>query len=321
VTSGGDPDIAVRVDRLVKRFGRFTAVDQVSFSAGRGEIVGFLGPNGAGKSTVIRIMCGLLRPTAGAVMVAGIDVGRKPEQVRRRIGYMSQKFSLYSDLEVVENLQFFAGMYGVDHGLAGDRIRGAIDLAGLERHEHDLTGTLAGGWKQRLALGCAVLHRPEVLFLDEPTSGVDPMSRREFWDLIHAMAARGVTVFVSTHYMDEAEYCDRLVLMSRGRLVAMGSPPELKHLIHPGELLLAKCEPLGEALRILQAAPEVTEAAVFGSALHLRVREAAPALSAIPALLAGHGVKCELLKPIAPSLEDVFVQLTSAPGAGGTTAT
>ncbi len=304
-----DGNISVRVDGLVKRFGSFTAVDRVSFSAYRGEILGFLGPNGAGKSTVIRILCGLLRPSEGSVIVAGVDVGKDPEGVRHHIGYMSQKFSLYNDLEVSENLRFFAGLYGVDRGIAGDRIREAISLAGLQGHEHDLTGTLAGGWKQRLALGCALLHRPEILFLDEPTSGVDPMSRRQFWDLIHGMSGRGVTVFVSTHYMDEAEYCDRLVLMNRGRVVAMGTPPELRHLVKKGALLLAKCEPLGTALQILQGSPGVAEAAVFGNSLHVRVEQAEDALVTLPAMLESRGVKCVSLKPIEASLEDVFVQL------------
>lgn len=307
-----DNDTSVRVDHLVKRFGKFTAVDDVSFHAGRGEIIGFLGPNGAGKSTVIRILCGLLRPSAGTAIVAGLDVSRQAEQVRHRIGYMSQKFSLYNDLEVAENLRFFAGLYSVDHQLVNDRIAKAVALADLAGHEHDLTGTLAGGWKQRLALACAVLHRPEILFLDEPTSGVDPMSRRRFWDLIHDLASQGVTVFVSTHYMDEAEYCDRLLLMNRGRIVASGTPPELKHLIKKGQLLLARCEPLGAALEALRGHPEVIEAAVFGNALHIRVAEAERALQVLPALLADHGVTCEVLEPIAPSLEDVFVDLTSA---------
>ncbi len=310
------PEASVHVERLVKRFGRFTAVDDVSFDASHGEIMGFLGPNGAGKSTVIRILCGLLRPTAGTAIVAAIDVARDPEAVRRRIGYMSQKFSLYNDLEVVENLRFFAGLYGVDHQVAAERIREALSLAGLEGHEHDLTATLAGGWKQRLALGCAVLHRPEILFLDEPTSGVDPMSRRLFWDLIHGMAARGVTVFVSTHYMDEAEYCDRLVLMNRGRVVAMGAPPELRRMFKQGQLLLVQCEPLGEALEVLQQCPEVAEAAVFGNALHVTVEHAETAMATLPALLGGHGVRCDLIKPIAPTLEDVFVRLAAGRAAG-----
>ncbi|HVN29062.1 MAG TPA: ABC transporter ATP-binding protein, partial [Candidatus Binataceae bacterium] len=198
------PAVSVEVRNLVKRFGAFTAVDNVSFEVHRGEIMGFLGPNGAGKSTLIRIMCGLLRPTAGLARVAGYDVAEAPEAVRRHIGYMSQKFSLYDDLSVIENLRFFGGLYSVPHKVIGARIDAALAMASLHGHEHDVTGTLAGGWKQRLALGCAILHRPAILFLDEPTSGVDPMSRRSFWDQIHQMASQGVTIFVSTHYMDEA---------------------------------------------------------------------------------------------------------------------
>ena len=308
--------IAVEVRDLVKRFGTFTAVDKVSFSARRGEVLGFLGPNGAGKSTIIRILCGLLRPTSGTVTVAGYDVTIKPEAVRQHIGYMSQKFSLYNDLAVVENLRFFAGLYGVPRDLVDSRIRSAIKMAGLTGHEHDVTGTLAGGWKQRLALGCAVLHRPAILFLDEPTAGVDPISRRHFWDLIHEMAASGVTVFVSTHYMDEAEYCNRLALINRGKLVASGTPTELKQHFGDQSVVLVKCEPLGLALELLQHHSEVLEAAVFGNALHLTVPDAARAGSLLPGFLADNGVRCSRFEPIAPTLEDVFVQLAGsrAPG-------
>ena len=218
----------VVAEGLVKRFGRFVAVDRVSFQIARGEIMGFLGPNGAGKSTVIRILCGLLRATAGRALVAGIDVSRDPEGVRQRIGYMSQKFSLYRDLTVEENLRFFGGIYSVSRAELPERIRFAVEMAGLSGREHALVSTLAGGWQQRLALGCAVLHRPPILFLDEPTSGVEPSSRRRFWDLIDALAADGVTVLVSTHYMDEAEYCHRAALINQGHLVAIGSPEELK---------------------------------------------------------------------------------------------
>ncbi len=233
--AGTDNDQVV-VDGLVKRFGAFTAVDHISFRIGRGEIVGFLGPNGAGKSTVIRILCGLLRATEGHAMVAGIDVTRDPEGVRQRIGYMSQKFSLYRDLTVAENLRFFGGVYRVPTREFAERMRFAIEMAGLSGREHALVGTLAGGWQQRLALGCAVLHRPPILFLDEPTSGVEPTSRRRFWDLIHSLANDGVTTLVSTHYMDEAEYCHRAALINHGRLIAMGSPATLKQTALGGEL-------------------------------------------------------------------------------------
>ena len=218
----------VVTDGLVKRFGDFVAVDHVSLEVARGEIFGFLGPNGAGKSTTIRILCGLLAPTGGRAMVNGFDVARDPESVKRNIGYMSQKFSLYDDLTVEENIEFFSGVYGVPRELRAARRDYALRMAGLEEKRGSMTRLLAGGWKQRLALGCAILHEPPILFLDEPTSGVDPIARRMFWDLIYQLSAQGHTVFVSTHYMDEAEYCHRLALMYRGKVVALGSPAELK---------------------------------------------------------------------------------------------
>ena len=307
---------AVAVEHLVKRFGAFTAVDDVSFDVRHGEVLGFLGPNGAGKSTIIRILCGLLRPTSGTVRVAGLDVTRTPDAVRARIGYMSQRFSLYDDLTAVENLAFFGGLYGVPRRELDGRIAWAVGMAGLAGREDALVGTLAGGWKQRLALGCAVLHRPPILFLDEPTSGVDPMSRRQFWDLIHEMASRDVTVFVSTHYMDEAEYCNRLALIDRGRLVAVGTPTELKRTSLAGTLLLVEGEPLGEALAALEGAPGVLEAAVFGDALHVLVPDVDRALAALPGLLAARGVRCRRIAVIPPSLEDVFVHRVGVAGAG-----
>ncbi|HVM94893.1 MAG TPA: ABC transporter ATP-binding protein [Candidatus Acidoferrales bacterium] len=299
---------AVVVEDLVKRFGTFTAVDHVSFDARRGEVVGFLGPNGAGKSTIIRILCGLLHPTSGNVRVAGIDVTRQPEIVRTQIGYMSQRFSLYDDLTAVENLRFFGGLYGVTPAQFETRMQWAIEMSGLTGRETALVRTLAGGWKQRLALGCAVLHHPPILFLDEPTSGVDPISRRQFWDLIHRMASTGVTVFVSTHYMDEAEYCNRLALIDRGRLVALGTPSELKRSVISGGLLLVECEPLGEALVALEQAPGVLEVAIFGDAFHVTVLAIEPALQELPRFLAARGLRFRRIVPIPLSLEDVFVQ-------------
>ncbi|MCC7173769.1 MAG: ABC transporter ATP-binding protein [Bryobacterales bacterium] len=220
--------VSVKAENLVKTFGRFVAVDHVSFQVGRGEIFGFLGPNGAGKSTVIRILCGLLRPTSGRAEVGGFNVASEPETVRQNLGYMSQKFSLYDDLTVEENLEFFGGIYGVPPERFRERKDFALHMAGLSDRRSTMTRLLAGGWKQRLALGCAVLHEPPILFLDEPTSGVDPIARREFWDLIHQLSGQGHTVFVTTHYMEEAEYCHRLALMYRGRIVALGSPSALK---------------------------------------------------------------------------------------------
>jgi ABC-2 type transport system ATP-binding protein len=303
------------VENLVKRFGDFVAVDRLSLSICKGEVFGFLGPNGAGKSTTIRMLCGLLKPTSGRAEVAGCDVGRKPEAVRQNIGYMSQKFSLYNDLKVIENLRLFAGLYSVPSAKLNDRIEWALAMANLKGQESLITGTLPGGWKQRLALGCAVLHQPPVLFLDEPTSGVDPISRRQFWDLIHQMAEEGVTVFVTTHYMEEAEYCNRLALIFRGRIVALGTPSELKRDSMKGELLLIECEPLGTAVEALQSAPGVMDAAVFGNALHLVVQDAAAAEPRIEKYLKDHGVAVSRIERIRPTLEDVFVSLTTTSNA------
>jgi ABC-2 type transport system ATP-binding protein len=308
---------SVIVENLVKRFGDFTAVDRISLATRRGEIFGFLGPNGAGKSTTIRMLCGLLQPTSGRAVVAGFDVAREPERVRQNIGYMSQKFSLYNDLRVIENLRFFAGLYSVPLDVLDQRIAWALEMAGLADRRSALTGELPGGWKQRLALGCAVMHRPPVLFLDEPTSGVDPISRRKFWDLIHHMAAEGVTVFVTTHYMEEAEYCNRLALIYRGRMVALGTPSELKQRHMKGELLLVAAEPLGAALEALESAPGVLDAAVFGNALHVVVESAASSAPALRDLLATRGLQVGRIQPIRPSLEDVFVSLTTGFENGG----
>jgi len=304
-------DRSVVVEDLVKRFGDFTAVDHISLEAGRGEIFGFLGPNGAGKSTTIRILCGLLRPTSGIARVAGIDVAVQPEAVRQQIGYMSQRFSLYNDLRVVENLRFFAGLYTVPARDLPERLAWALRMAGLEGREQAPTRALAAGWKQRLALGCAVLHRPPIVFLDEPTSGVDPVSRRHFWELIHKMVAQGITVFVTTHYMDEAEYCNRLVLIDRGRIVAMGTPTELKSSYMKGQLLLVECEPLGRGLEALLEAPDVIDAAVFGSSLHAVVGDAQAAQPKVRKALEARLIRVGRLEQIPPSLEDVFVSLTA----------
>ncbi len=302
---------SVVIEALTKRFGAFVAVDQLNLTVRKGEVFGFLGPNGAGKSTTIRMLCGLLKPTSGHATVAGFDVARAPEAVRQNIGYMSQKFSLYNDLKVIENLRLFAGLYSVPAKDLRERIEWALSMANLKGQENLLTGTLPGGWKQRLALGCAVLHRPPVIFLDEPTSGVDPITRRQFWDLIHQMAQEGVTVFVTTHYMEEAEYCNRLALIFRGKMVALGTPSELKRNFMRGELLLVECDPLGPAVEALQTSPDVMDAAVFGNALHLVVADAAAAEPKIRAYLAVRQIAVTRIEPIRPTLEDVFVSLTT----------
>jgi len=308
--NGNGKSVVVR--ELVKRFDDFTAVDHISLETSRGEVFGFLGPNGAGKSTTIRILCGLLRPTSGMAIVAGYDVAQEPEKVRQHIGYMSQKFSLYNDLRVIENLRFFAGLYNVPRELLEKRIQWALEMANLTGHKRLMTGTLPGGWKQRLALGCAVLHQPPIVFLDEPTSGVDPISRRQFWELIHHMAGEGITVFVTTHYMEEAEYCNRLALIERGRIVALGTPGELKQRSMKGELLLVECSPLGRAVEVAQQAPGVLDAAVFGNALHLVVRSAAAAIPGLREFLSQRGITVTAIEAIRPTLEDVFVSLTAS---------
>ena len=258
----------------------------------------------------------MLHPTSGRAEVAGLDVVRDSEQIRRRIGYMSQKFSLYDDLTVVENLRFYGGLYNVVGGELDDRIHWALAMAGLHGRENSLTATLSGGWKQRLALGCAVLHRPPIIFLDEPTSGVDPVSRRRFWELIQELSAEGVTVFVTTHYMDEAEYCNRLALIFRGRLVALGTPTELKRNSVKGEILMIEANPLGQALEILKTVAGVHDAAVFGNALHLVVANADAAMTAVKTALEARGVQIKRMARIRPSLEDAFVALTSGENPG-----
>jgi ABC-2 type transport system ATP-binding protein len=297
---------------LTKRFGAFTAVDRLDLSIAKGEVVGFIGPNGAGKSTTIRMLCGLLRPSAGRATVAGFDVGRAPEAVREHIGYMSQKFSLYDDLTVRENLRFFSGLYRVPRREIKARTQVAIAMAGLEGREDALVRTLAGGWKQRLALGCAILHRPPVLFLDEPTSGVEPEARRKFWDLIHRLTGEGVTILVSTHYMEEAEYCNRIALINAGRLVAIGSPGEMRRRELGGSLYELDCSTLGAALVALRQAPGVIDAAIFGDKLHVLLEPTATAAD-VPPLLARQGITAGAPRAIVPSLEDVFVQLVSKP--------
>jgi ABC-2 type transport system ATP-binding protein len=298
---------AVEVRELVKRFGAFTAVDRLDFTVKRGEIFGFLGPNGAGKSTTIRMLCGLLLPTAGRGTVAGLDIIRESERIKTRIGYMSQKFSLYEDLTVEENIAFYGGIYGVSDARLAERKAWILEMANLADRRHSLTGELAVGWKQRLALGCAMVHEPEILFLDEPTGGVDPISRRNFWDLIFTVAGAGVTVMVTTHYMDEAEHCDRLAMIYGGKLIALGSPAELKaQYADAGQLLEIEADPLMRALDVLAEA--VHDVAVFGTTLHAVVH-AARGEAMVRTTLERAGVAVRRVEPIAPSLEDVFVRL------------
>jgi ABC-2 type transport system ATP-binding protein len=298
---------AVEIRDLSKRFGAFTAVDGISLSVGQGEIFGFLGANGAGKSTTIRMICGLLAPSSGTALVQGVDVAKDPEGVKRRIGYMSQRFSLYDDLTVAQNLRFFGGVYGLRGKQARERETWAVQMADLEGKQDRLTGELPGGWKQRLALACAVMHRPQVVFLDEPTSGVDPLSRRRFWRLIDEMASSGVTVFVTTHYLDEAEYCHRLALIHAGRLVALGTVSDLKS-VFAGDAVLEVVAPrVGEALEAIGAAPWAVETSVFGTRIHVVVRDAEAGRRELERLLAQAGNSASSIERILPSLEDVFI--------------
>jgi ABC-2 type transport system ATP-binding protein len=304
---------AVVATLLTRHFGRFVAVDRVSFEVERGEIFGFLGPNGAGKTTTIKMLTGLLLPTAGSARVAGFDLATESETIKRHVGYMSQLFSLYADLTVDENIALFAGLYGVPRPQRGARRDWVLEMAQLTDRRASLVGPLPLGFKQRLALGCAVLHQPPLLFLDEPTSGVDPLSRRRFWDLIATLAAGGTTVFVSTHYMEEAEYCQRLALMNRGRLIALDTPARLREAMHV-PLLELQVEDGPRAVEALQGAPEVLQAGLFGRAVHVMVRDLESAAVALPARLAAQGVRLRSMEPIPPSLEDVFVALITEAG-------
>ncbi|WP_296753792.1 ABC transporter ATP-binding protein [Thiobacillus sp.] len=301
-------DYAVEVHELTRKFGDFVAVDRVSLSVETGQVFGFLGPNGAGKSTTIRMLCGLLLPSSGSGRVAGFDIMSESETIKRHIGYMSQKFSLYDDLSVEENIDFFSGIYNVPRARRTERKDWVLDMAGLADKRDSLTRSLAGGWKQRLALGCAVLHEPPILFLDEPTSGVDPLSRRQFWDLIAQMSHRGTTVFVTTHYMEEAEYCDELALISRGRMIAKGTPAELKTII-PEDILEIRVERPFEALEQLEDSGLVKEVALFGDTLHAVVDDADAATAAVGDFLAGRGLATSGIVQVRPSMEDVFVSL------------
>jgi ABC-2 type transport system ATP-binding protein len=308
---------AVETDRLTKRFDSFVAVDSLTLSVGAGEVFGFLGSNGAGKSTAIRMLCGLLAPTSGSARVLGIDVAREPERVKRAIGYMSQRFSLYEDLTVRQNLRFFGGVYRLAGTARAGREAWAVAMAGLAGMEDRLTRTLPGGWKQRLALACAVLHRPRVLFLDEPTGGVDPLSRRRFWSLIDGMADEGVTVFVTTHYLDEAEHCHRLALMHAGRLVALGTVSELKEVFAGRAVLEVACPRVMEALERLSREGWVLETSIFGERLHLVVDDPAFGRRRALEVLEEHGNVPAAVERIAPSLEDVFIHHIEERSPGG----
>ncbi len=303
--------LALDVQHLTRSFGRFQAVDDVSFRVGPGEIFGFLGANGAGKSTTIRMLCGLLAPTSGRALVNGIDVGRRPEEVKKSIGYMSQRFSLYQDLTVAENLRFFGQAYGLAGRPLRERMQWVVETVGLAGVENRLTAGLSAGWKQRLALGCAVLHEPRIVFLDEPTGGVDPVARRRFWALIRDLAARGITVLVTTHYLDEAEYCEHIVLMQSGRVIADGSPHELKTRCLGGSLFEIITDDPVSTMEHFQREPETLGVSLFGVRLHVGVRHTDPdaARAWLEDRLRAYGSVASYVAPIVPSLEDVFIHL------------
>jgi len=300
--------VAIQVENLTRRFGSFTAVDDVSFDVASGEIFGFLGPNGAGKTTTIKMLAGLLRPTAGGGRVAGFDLVTQPDAIKQRIGYMSQLFSLYADLTVEENIAFFSGLYGVPRSRRGERRDWVLEMSGLTGQRRQSTGSLPLGWKQRLALGCAVLHEPTLLFLDEPTSGVDPLSRRRFWELIQSMTDEGRTVLVSTHYMEEAEYCHRLALMNRGRLIALDTPSGVRGRLRQPLLELGVSDATA-AVEALQGVPGVQDAGIFGRAVHLVVDDVRTVQPALVARLQEKKIALQHVQEIPPSLEDVFIAL------------
>lgn len=299
--------ITVKVEGLTRRFGSFTAVDNIDLKIKKGEIFGFLGPNGSGKSTTIKMLCGLLLPSNGKGFVGGYDIMKESEEIKNNIGYMSQKFSLYDDLTVEENIDFFSGIYGVLNSKKKERKEWVLEMAGLRDRRDTITKTLPGGFKQRLALGCAILHEPPIIFLDEPTSGVDPISRRNFWNLIYEMSRAGITIFVTTHYMDEADYCNRLSLIYRGKVIAEGTPREMKEKYMTKDILEIETERFVEAMESLNL--KGIETAIFGRLLHSTVDNADQSIPEIKKILGGLNIKITRIDKIVPSLEDVFVKL------------
>ena len=312
---------AIEVRHLSKSFGKFKAVDDVSFDVRGGEIFGFLGANGAGKSTTIRMLCGLLSPSGGTALVAGCDIRTEPEEVKLNIGYMSQRFSLYDDLTVEQNIRFYGGIYGLRREKLEQRMAWVLGMADLRGREGSLTRTLSGGWKQRLALGCAILHEPRIVFLDEPTGGVDPLSRRNFWELINTLSAGGMTVLVTTHFLDEAEYCNHIILINAGKLIASGSPSELKvrYITRPILEIRVTGGKIVEALETIRSAPWALETSVFGTSLHVMVEDEKEGASLVSGTLDAAGIPVRSIERIVPSLEDVFLYLLdheSVRGAG-----
>jgi ABC-2 type transport system ATP-binding protein len=307
--------LAIDVRGLTRRFGAFIAVDDLSFSVKQGEIFGFLGANGAGKSTTIRMLCGLLKPTSGTALVGGVDVSRNPEGVKRTIGYMSQKFSLYELLTVDQNIEFFGGIYGLSRARLAARRAFVLEMAGLKGRETTLTRELPGGWRQRLALGCAILHEPRIVFLDEPTGGVDPLSRRRFWDLIGDLSRQGVTVLVTTHYLDEAEHCHRIAIIQAGKLAALGTATELKQVFSSRPIVEIHASQPVKAMAILDEHAGVEKTSLFGTAVHAVLRNASTDPEALAATLRAAGIEVTSIGTVTPSLEDVFLDVVERVGA------
>jgi ABC-2 type transport system ATP-binding protein len=302
-------DAVIRVEHLSRKFGDFFAVNDLSFDVGRGEVFGFLGANGAGKSTTIRMLCGLLKPSGGRAEVAGRDVGRDPEGVKRQIGYMSQRFSLYELLTVDQNIRFYGGLYGLDRDRLEARRTFAIDMAGLGGREHELARNLSGGWRQRLALGCALLHEPPIIFLDEPTGGVDPVSRRDFWRLIDDLSHGGTTVLVTTHYLDEAERCDRVAIIHAGRLAAIGTTSALKARFDDRPIYEIRASDPVAAMTTLDALRSVEKTSLFGTAVHAVLRDRTTPASDLTRAITAAGLSVTGMSPVVPSLEDVFLDV------------
>lgn len=300
---------AIEVENLTKRFGDFVAVDHVNFRVKQGEIFGFLGANGAGKSTTIRMLCALLNSTEGSARVGGFDITKEPDKVKDNIGYMSQRFSLYEDLTVEENINFFGRVYGLTNGEIQKRKDWVLEIANLKGREKSITGTLSGGWKQRLALGCAVLHKPKIVFLDEPTSGVDPVMRRKFWELINDLSAEGTTVLVTTHFLEEAEYCNDIIFINAGKIIAGGSPKELKLNYIKTPILEVQCSNVIEAMSLIEKEPWAIETSVFGTYLHVSVQNEKVARQNIQRILRANNIEWNQIDKITPSLEDVFIYL------------
>jgi ABC-2 type transport system ATP-binding protein len=301
---------SIEVDRLTKRFGGFTAVNGISFNVKQGEIFGFLGANGAGKSTAIRMLCGIIEPTSGDAMVGGFSVMKEPDNVKKMIGYMSQKFSLYNDLTVEENINFFGGVYGLYNSKLAERKKWVLKVAYLEGKEKLLTSSLPGGIKQRLALAIAVIHQPKIVFLDEPTGGVDPISRRNFWDLINDLSQTGVTVFVTTHYLDEAEFCNTITMINAGNIIASGSSKDLKTKYLTNAILEVECEKVVDALDILSNEKWVDETSIFGNYIHISVKDESEGRKLISKVLTEErSINIKRIDKIVPTLEDVFIYL------------